>query len=66
MSRETWLRRQPFAATTICQRPSPHYPRSFRMPFLQLTLTIGEADPAPYEDALLAAGATSITLARRR
>ena len=32
------------------------------MPFLQLTLTIGEADPAPYEDALLAAGATSITL----
>jgi ribosomal protein L11 methyltransferase len=32
------------------------------MPFLQLTLTIGEADPAPYEDALLAAGAMSITL----
>ena len=32
------------------------------MPFLQLTLTIGTADPAPYEDALLAAGAMSITL----
>lgn len=32
------------------------------MPFLQLTLTIGSADPAPFEDALLAAGATSITL----
>ena len=32
------------------------------MPFLQLTLTIGEAGPGPYEDALLAAGATSITL----
>jgi ribosomal protein L11 methyltransferase len=32
------------------------------MPFLQLTLTIGDADPAPYEDALLAAGANSITL----
>lgn len=32
------------------------------MPFLQLTLTIGEADPEPYEEALLAAGAMSITL----
>jgi ribosomal protein L11 methyltransferase len=32
------------------------------MPFLQLTLEIGAADPAPYEDALLAAGAVSITL----
>jgi len=32
------------------------------MPFLQLTLTIGSADPAPFEDALLAAGALSITL----
>jgi ribosomal protein L11 methyltransferase len=32
------------------------------MPFLQLTLTIGDADPAPYEDALFAAGANSITL----
>ncbi len=32
------------------------------MPFLQLTLTIGSADPSPFEDALLAAGATSITL----
>ena len=32
------------------------------MPFLQLTLTIDKADPAPYEDALLAAGAMSITL----
>ena len=32
------------------------------MPFLQLTLSIGPADPAPFEDALLAAGATSITL----
>jgi len=32
------------------------------MPFLQLTLSIGSADPAPFEDALLAAGALSITL----
>jgi ribosomal protein L11 methyltransferase len=32
------------------------------MPFLQLTLPIGSADPAPFEDALLAAGAESITL----
>ena len=32
------------------------------MPFLQLTFPIGAADPAPFEDALLAAGATSITL----
>jgi ribosomal protein L11 methyltransferase len=32
------------------------------MPFLQLTLAIGSADPAPFEDALLAAGAASITL----
>ncbi len=32
------------------------------MPFLQLTLTIGAADPGPFEDALLEAGATSITL----
>jgi ribosomal protein L11 methyltransferase len=32
------------------------------MPFLQLTLTIGAADPEPFEDALLAAGAISITL----
>lgn len=32
------------------------------MPFVQLTLSIGAADPEPYEDALLAAGATSITL----
>jgi ribosomal protein L11 methyltransferase len=32
------------------------------MPFLQLTLDIGAADPAPFEDALLAAGAVSITL----
>ena len=32
------------------------------MPFLQLTLDVGAADPAPYEDALLAAGAVSITL----
>lgn len=32
------------------------------MPFLQVTLTIGSADPAPFEDALLAAGASSITL----
>ncbi|NJO33808.1 MAG: hypothetical protein HC869_12325 [Rhodospirillales bacterium] len=27
------------------------------MPFLQLILPIGSADPAPFEDALLAAGA---------
>jgi len=32
------------------------------MPFLQLTLLIGAADPEPFEEALLAAGATSITL----
>jgi ribosomal protein L11 methyltransferase len=32
------------------------------MPFLQLTLPIGSADPTPFEDALLAAGASSITL----
>lgn len=32
------------------------------MPFVQLILPIGAADPAPYEDALLAAGASSITL----
>jgi ribosomal protein L11 methyltransferase len=32
------------------------------MPFLQFILPIGAADPAPYEDALLAAGAASITL----
>jgi len=32
------------------------------MPFLQLTLEIGSANPEPFEDALLALGATSITL----
>jgi ribosomal protein L11 methyltransferase len=32
------------------------------MPFLQLTLPIGSADPEPFEDALLEAGAVSITL----
>jgi ribosomal protein L11 methyltransferase len=32
------------------------------MPFLQLTASIGSADPEPFEEALLAAGATSITL----
>jgi ribosomal protein L11 methyltransferase len=32
------------------------------MPFLQLTLTLGAADPEPFEHALLAAGALSITL----
>jgi ribosomal protein L11 methyltransferase len=32
------------------------------MPFLQLTLTIGAADPEPYEEALSGAGALSITL----
>ena len=32
------------------------------MPFLQLTLAIGSADPEPFEDALLAAGASAITL----
>ncbi|HTN26214.1 MAG TPA: 50S ribosomal protein L11 methyltransferase [Burkholderiales bacterium] len=32
------------------------------MPFLQLTLSVGSADPTPFEDALLAAGAASITL----
>lgn len=32
------------------------------MPFLQLTLTVGSADPAPFEELLLGAGALSITL----
>ena len=32
------------------------------MPFLQLILPIGSADPAPFEDALLSAGAAAITL----
>jgi ribosomal protein L11 methyltransferase len=32
------------------------------MPFLQLTLAVGASDPEPFEDALLAAGASSITL----
>lgn len=32
------------------------------MPFLQLTLDIGTTDPTPFEDALQAAGALSITL----
>ncbi|HEU4601589.1 MAG TPA: 50S ribosomal protein L11 methyltransferase [Steroidobacteraceae bacterium] len=32
------------------------------MPFLQLTLPIGSADPEPFEEALLEAGAVSITL----
>lgn len=32
------------------------------MPFLQISLRIGAADPAPYEEALFAAGALSVTL----
>jgi len=32
------------------------------MPFLQLTLHIATADPAPYEDALFAAGASAVSL----
>ncbi|MFL6620615.1 MAG: 50S ribosomal protein L11 methyltransferase, partial [Povalibacter sp.] len=32
------------------------------MPFLQVTLAIGSADPEAYEDALFAAGALSVTL----
>jgi ribosomal protein L11 methyltransferase len=32
------------------------------MPFLQLTLDIGARDPEPYEDALFALGAVSVTL----
>jgi ribosomal protein L11 methyltransferase len=32
------------------------------MPFLQLTLAIGSADPESYEDALFGAGALSVTL----
>jgi ribosomal protein L11 methyltransferase len=32
------------------------------MPFLQLTLPIGSADPTPFEDVLLSVGASSITL----
>ena len=32
------------------------------MPFLQLTFTVGALDPEPFEDALLASGALSITL----
>jgi len=33
------------------------------MPFLQLTLAIASADPAPFEDALFAAGASAVSLA---
>lgn len=32
------------------------------MPFLQVSLRIGAADPTPYEEALFAAGALSVTL----
>lgn len=32
------------------------------MPWLKLTIDLGAADPAPFEDALLTAGAVSITL----
>jgi ribosomal protein L11 methyltransferase len=32
------------------------------MPFLQLTLSLGAADPEPFEDVLLEVGASSITL----
>ena len=32
------------------------------MPFLQLTLSLGAADPEPFEDVLLGVGASSITL----
>jgi ribosomal protein L11 methyltransferase len=32
------------------------------MPFLQVSLDIGAADPAPFEDALFAAGAISVTM----
>lgn len=32
------------------------------MPFLQLTLDVGRADPAPFEEALFALGALSVTL----
>jgi ribosomal protein L11 methyltransferase len=32
------------------------------MPFLQLTIELGAADPAPLEDALFSAGASSVTL----
>jgi ribosomal protein L11 methyltransferase len=32
------------------------------MPFLQVTLLIGSADPEPFEDALMTAGALSLTL----
>lgn len=32
------------------------------MPFLQLTFAVGKLDPEPFEDALLASGALSITL----
>jgi ribosomal protein L11 methyltransferase len=32
------------------------------MPFLQLTLTLGAADPEPFEEVLLEVGASSITL----
>jgi ribosomal protein L11 methyltransferase len=45
--------------------PPPNQPLTAigqNMPFLQLILPIGPADPAPYEDALLAAGACAITL----
>jgi ribosomal protein L11 methyltransferase len=45
-------------------RPTADQPANCEpfMPFIQLILPIGAADPEPYEDALLAAGASSITL----
>jgi ribosomal protein L11 methyltransferase len=49
----------PLAHVTLVTLVTPSLPL---MPFLQLTLAIGSADPTPFEDALLAAGASSITL----
>jgi ribosomal protein L11 methyltransferase len=43
-------------------RVTGHASRVTTMPFLQLTVDIGKADPEPFEDALFAAGATSVTL----
>jgi ribosomal protein L11 methyltransferase len=43
-------------------RPTADPNREQLMPFIQLIVPIGAADPEPYEDALLDAGASSITL----
>jgi ribosomal protein L11 methyltransferase len=41
---------------------SPISPRPTEVPYLQITIDVGARDPAPYEDALFALGAASVTL----